>query len=270
MPPKREIIDLCSPEEKKAGPKPEKSSPRVYLQAGDAAQVIPRRGMLHIQQKDSWSCGFRNLQMLLSALVPRLPEQHPYRRNREVDCIPSLATLQHALEDSWQEGFDAVGARHFAGQAVGRSWKIGAVEVASLLAFWSMDATVVQFAETAASRQLLMPYCRAYFGREWSIDSSVSLAQAVLDQATSSASSSDASTATRNPLPLYLQWQGHSVTIIGVSGSQLSVLDPASKKPKTLSLLARRDYQILVVTPSELPAWDRAQRKRVVSALRAR
>ena len=53
----------------------------------------------HIQQNDAWSCGFRNLQMMLSAVVPLLfkdhsyYEQQPFVRDAGYVTIPSLKEL---------------------------------------------------------------------------------------------------------------------------------------------------------------------------------
>lgn len=121
----------------------------------------------HIQQKDSWSCGYRNLQMLLSALLPLLPDHHVYWNDHPRDGttieIPSLPALQHCLEESWRQGYDPAGARYYQHQIVGKSKWLGAVEVTSLLNYFGIDATVVQFIKCTSSRQLLGPFCEAYF-----------------------------------------------------------------------------------------------------------
>lgn len=221
---------------------------------------------LHYQQRDKWSCGFRNMQMVLSALLPRMRADHRYfsmdngqtgprqRRgsgggsggvNRRV---PTLYHLQSYLEHSWSDGFDPRGARHFGHRIRGRtgrsSW-IGAVEVSSLLSYFGVDSAVVQFIQTPKSRALLGDFVRSYFERKVGYDgcyaccsalsfgptamktvsplSSTQVASELMQFAAMRKSAGDGNSdvaveCCRCPVPpLYLQWEGHSVTVVGCS-----------------------------------------------------
>lgn len=97
----------------------------VYLKGND---------MLHIQQTDKWSCGFRNLQMVLSSVLPQLPPSHTYysKTASPPNCIPNVPQLQRLLERAWKEGFDPSGAQHYGRKIVHKTSKIGAVEVSTI------------------------------------------------------------------------------------------------------------------------------------------
>ena len=204
----------------------------------------------HIQQPDKWSCGFRNLQMVLSALVPTLPSSHPYfgslghiyeqlpadsmasSSSSPLLVLPSLYQLQEQLENCWREGFDSKGAEHFQHQVVGKKSQIGAVEVGFLLRYWSVDSCVIQFIKCKQSRELLPAVVYRYFQQANRLKESVlDTAAACVEWAEQERESgvqkdyrislSSSKTTARGDdatisMPLYLQWEGHSVTVVGV------------------------------------------------------
>ena len=200
--------------------------------------------LCHIKQSDKWSCGFRNLQMMLTSMIPHMPANHSFfqtiPRRQPNPAIPSLRQLQTALEDSWKEGFDPAGARHFNYTIVGRASKIGAVEVSSGLTYSGVDSTVVQFIRCRESRGMLSNFIKAYFSKSVGIDgcpfcatkpsSSQQLrsdfcAKQLLQFANVGLQIEPACDC---PLfPLYLQWEGHSVSIVGIAkDNSFLILDP--------------------------------------------
>lgn len=272
---------------------------RDVLTPGVAAPIAKKQNLtlLHIGQKDKWSCGYRNLQMLLAALVPTLPPNHEYlNRNasnfqcerQQVLCfeIPSQPELEDTLEASWQAGFDSSGAAHYNGRVCGKRKWIGAVEVWSTLVSTGVDACVVQFIRCAESRRLLGHFCAAYFASSaspsdcpfCSLRSSQSLVRMLMETASSSTNpvqrSSHSCSCPR--LPLYLQWEGHSVTIVGVESKNdggdpvnLLLMDPVKSGSRLQSSLRRgevqparlglhglrmKDCQIILASRSVLPA----------------
>ena len=224
--------------------------------------------VLHIQQRDKWSCGFRNLQMLLSFLMPNLALSHPfwnlvpihstvYATNHQTAAttkqhsnnnsirIPSVKQLQSSMEESWGKGYDTRGAAHFRHGIVGRPSKVGAVELSSLLTYYQLDSTVIQFVVCSESRSLLGRFVMAYFDRcclrcrfssscttcgETSAGGTVEiretsdiLARGILERLecdntfSNRRLDSNIEESCPNAIPpLYLQWEGHSVTIVGV------------------------------------------------------
>ena len=225
----------------------------------------------HFQQSDQWSCGFRNVQMLLSALVPKLTDRrHPYYASLQdvyqqaenvlaVESpplvLPSLEQLQQQLEECWGEGFDPKGSAHFGGKVLGKKSLIGAVEVSFLLRYWSMDTCVIQCIRHDSSRELLPLLVYRYFQRQqqrqmpnWFLSQSThDIASDCVEWAEQErrrapahrvGSSRDAMIPAANydVMPLYLQWEGHSVTIVGIEPTashwkdwNLLVLDPLKK-----------------------------------------
>jgi len=281
--------------------------------------------LLHIRQQDKWSCGFRNLQMILSALLPNLELYHPYfsdvfhilnykpkietdhstsiikkshpRSNMEkIITIPSIHQLQFHLEKSWAEGFDSKGAEHYGHQIVGKRSEIGAVEVSSLLSYFHIDSVVVQFIVCKESRSKLGKFVWAYFNKSVksyscsfckkvfasnrydgtinsefvsNVLSSRDLAQGLLHSEHTPVNlnvGDDFELCTHPLLPLYLQWEGHSVTIVGVekcaqklkdSGIEsddfnLLVFDPL-KNGKTLKQNLFEQLSIGIASNSKIP-----------------
>ncbi|KAL3911027.1 MAG: hypothetical protein SGILL_007448, partial [Bacillariaceae sp.] len=47
---------------------------KLCLESSSLASICST--VQHIQQRDQWSCGFRNLQMMLSAIIPHVPSNH--------------------------------------------------------------------------------------------------------------------------------------------------------------------------------------------------
>lgn len=222
--------------------------PDVATCAGGKKHRQSVSSVLHIKQNDKWSCGFRNLQMMLSALLPRLPAFHPFfevvpdslkRYPATAGSIPtplpSLRQLQSFLEQSWADGFDPRGAQHYNRRIVGKRSEIGAVEVSSCLSFLGIDSTVVQFIKCKESRSLLGSFVWAYFTKMAHRNGCVfcsdtaehhdhslyfpSTTECALELLRSAAvpSAEDATTESCScpVLPLYLQWEGHSVSIVG-------------------------------------------------------
>ena len=187
------------------------------------------RQPLHYTQQDKWTCGFRNLQMLISSMPTNITNTiFP-------EGIPTLHELQTSFELLWAEGFDPNGANHHNFKMVGKSGKcswIGAVEVWSYLVFRGIDATVVQFANTMRNRSAVGPFVWAYFSRlgpdcdchsgQGSRSQKVSyqytneLIQAAKQIQSSTEETPCLISCSCTLCPLYLQWSGHSVTIVGI------------------------------------------------------
>ncbi|KAG7356684.1 peptidase C78 family protein [Nitzschia inconspicua] len=266
----------------------------------------------HIQQKDQWSCGIRNLQMLLSAILPHLPASHTLFQHiplRQIAAVPTRLHLLKALERAWNDGFDAKGAQHYdytiAGKS-GRSAHIGAIEVANIFWYFGLDATVVQFIKCPESRKLLPKFVKAFFSKATALEgcsfccdndkdgppraSSKYCANSLLEYAEADMPFAMPQECSCPIIPLYLQWEGHSVSIVGVDSTEenLLVLDPlkpasqlvrnmdAAQSLQPLCLptrkLANKDTQIVLATLLPLDQAERKQYKQsgnVVTAAEA-
>mmetsp|Transcript_24929 Transcript_24929/g.37179 ORF Transcript_24929/g.37179 Transcript_24929/m.37179 type:complete len:544 (-) Transcript_24929:188-1819(-) len=245
------------------------SSPSVRTFSKESITSSSR--IIHYKQNDKWSCGFRNMQMILSALLPILQDCHPYFQKSEavlskpeanlpVDHhhhpsnkrrVPSLSQIQAFLEQSWADGFDPRGAKHYKNIIRGLKSQIGAVEVSSTLSYLQIDSVVAQFIHCHESRSLLGKFVWSYFTRKVGRDAcffcscsksshdachndddseSSFLMWSSVAQATELLRIAEVSHGNNNIeedcyycqcplLPLYLQWEGHSVTIVGIKNA---------------------------------------------------
>lgn len=188
------------------------------------------RQLIHYTQQDKWTCGFRNLQMLISSMPRKI------LNTIFPDGIPTLNELQTSFELLWAEGFDPNGANHHNSKMVGKSGKsswIGAVEVWSYLVFRGIDGTIVQFANTMRNRSAVGPFVWAYFSRlgpdcdcqsggggrgsqKVSYQYTNELIQAAKQIQSCTEETPCLTSCSCTLCPLYLQWSGHSVTIVGI------------------------------------------------------
>ena len=137
-----------------------------------------------------WGCGYRNTQMLMSALLqdPVFNESLLYH----LSCkgLPSVASLQQFIEKAWKSGFDVAGAEQLGGKLTGtRKW-IGSTEIAALLRSFHIKTKIVDFHQPTGAgntHPAMFEWIQKYFKNN----------------------------ATGSSLPLYLQHQGHSRLCIG-------------------------------------------------------
>ncbi|GLC40065.1 hypothetical protein PLESTF_000933700 [Pleodorina starrii] len=91
-----------------------------------------------------WGCGWRNIQMLGSALLLRDPALRA-ALFAGAGFVPDIASLQAWLESAWAAGFDPLGCESLGGRIQGdRKW-IGTTEAAALLRSFGVRAQIVDF-----------------------------------------------------------------------------------------------------------------------------
>jgi hypothetical protein len=243
--------------------------------------------------------------MILTSILPHLPVTHVYfrsvpRKTPTTTTIPPLHQIQQALEQCWKAGFDSDGAKHYRNKIVGQKSKIGAVEVASVLAYWGIDSSIVQFIKCRASRALLPKFVKSYFSKKLGKEacpfcsSSPMASEACAEELLQFASAAEdlqLESGCRCPLlPLYLQWEGHSVTIVGIETTpgeepQLLVFDPFKEGSRLKETLARektlkvlrlpckqlleKDIQIILLSMRSLTTGERNARRNQVNAVTA-
>ncbi|PLW30466.1 hypothetical protein PCASD_19178 [Puccinia coronata f. sp. avenae] len=172
----------------------------------------------------AWGCGYRNLQMLFSAMLARpsfharlashpllstTPTASSSSSSSSSHTILSILQWQLIIQDAWRTGFDPDGAAHFAGKLVGKKQWIGTTEVYVALSRLGIRCQIVDFPGPSGpngQHTKLIQWVENYF---------------------QSASSSQAD-----------HHKGHSRTIIGVERTRqgetlLLVLDPANVGPAT-------------------------------------
>ena len=261
--------------------------------AGATAPPTAISTLQHIQQKDKWSCGYRNVQMMLSAIIPHLPSNHivfqRIPRRQPNPSIPNVLNMQQGLEQAWKEGFDPKGAQHYNYKLINSKSKIGAVEAANLLWYYGLDATVVQFIYCDESRRLLPKFIRAYFSKVIGQEGCpfcpdcVQSSYCVIGLLEMSSSSLMDDIINTTPscdcplLPIYLQWEGHSVSIVGIDddGETLLVFDPLKQGNQihttnalrlSSKILMKKDTQIIHCTLRSISNDDRSRNKNAGAA----
>jgi hypothetical protein len=226
--------------------------------------------------------------MILSSILSNLPSDHILLRNVESKTIPSIEELQTFMELAWKEGFDPTGCKHFKGKIIGKQSKVGAMEISSVLSFLRLDCAVVQFIVCDESRSLLGPFVWEYFLRRNGCQSCnicraepsscVSLARDLLEWTGKDPNYAN-ETCHHPVLPLYLQWEGHSVNIVGIERCEtaynLIVFDPMRRWISThdheskwfqhlrlsTQVTQRKDCQIVMCSAMHLDKAEWTRRK---------
>ncbi|XP_055330972.1 zinc finger-containing ubiquitin peptidase 1-like [Paramacrobiotus metropolitanus] len=213
-----------------------------------------------------WSCGYRNAQMLISAMlsIPRCKEQW---RARLGSCfVPSILYLQQLMQQAWNAGWDPQGNTEHRGEIIGSKNWLGPIDLYSMLMNLGIECQITFFVH-ATSREgphpELFRWCQEHF----------------------------ANRSNRNVLPIYLQHAGHSRTIAGIEvmkngGQNFIIFDPSTKKEKarnttigkgkwlgyhfrrSLSTVNKARYEVLhltgnILTPAEIERCKQSSRSGV-------
>lgn len=172
----------------------------------------------------TWSCGYRNLQMLIGHLLLQAGLQHIFG-----GIVPDIPSLQAELERLWRLGYDPEGCAQLGGSVLGTKKWIGTSEACVLLRGQGVRCNIVAFRGRGGSSSTGCSSDGCGLGREAGPDCAAS---ALMERAMNHFGSG--SPGSVQP-PLYLQHDGHSRTVVGVQrrrepGGQctdfLLVLDP--------------------------------------------
>ena len=223
---------------------------------------------LHYQQNDNYSCGYRNLQMMISSMLPAVRSVFP-------DGVPSVHEIQTTTEQLWKQGVDEESAKFHNYTLVGKTGKgahIGTIEAWAYLTYLGVDAAVVQFLDK--NRAMVGDFIWNYFAKMavgpdgCSCFDDVTIVQPEAPPiVVPSLSSFEYGCRLFNTRPvnggdstlrssctcalpsLYLQWEGHSITVAGIrkikstDGSppsfNLIVLDPHQRGALTKAHLEK-------------------------------
>lgn len=237
-----------------------------------AAASMPSLGAM---PRDNWSCGYRNIQMLIGHLLSR-PNGKGGWPGLFGGMVPNVMSLQAELQALWASGYDPEGRQHFGGSVLGTKRWIGTSEACVLLRGQSVRCNIVAFRSGTAeavpgldclnAASAVMERCIRHFAD--GVDTAM---QNVLHGRCGVVMSSQP--------PLYLQHDGHSRTVVGVQRRHesngacsdfLLVLDPglgqqgfedfmsASSrghgwekfvKRSSAPLKRKAEYELLIVNP---------------------
>ncbi|KAI5477864.1 zinc finger with UFM1-specific peptidase domain protein [Pseudohyphozyma bogoriensis] len=147
-----------------------------------------------------WGCGYRNAQMIYSSLLhmPCYAHLPSSSDSGGLPAIPTIPEFQSIIEMAWKCGYDPPGAAHFKGRLRGSRKWIGTTEVYVALTFLGIRTKIFDFPKNKKG-----------------------------DQGTNEVL-----------VPLYLQHDGHSRTVVGVdrgkNGDWLLIFDPSKSPNKHL------------------------------------
>lgn len=229
---------------------------------------------LHYQQNDNWSCGYRNLQMMISSMLPAARAVFP-------TGVPSIHEIQSTMEQMWKKGFDLESAQHHKYSLVGKTSQIafiGTLEAWGYLSFLGVDAAIVQFVNKEANRAMIGDFIWNYFAKRVGPDGCSCIDDVTIVQPGSPPIAvpllssfeygcrlfntrpvNDCDSTLRSSctcaLPsLYLQWEGHSITVVGI------------RKMKNTNESSPPTFNLIVFDPHVRGAQTKAQLEKGVDA----
>lgn len=187
-----------------------------------------------------WDCGYRNIQMLFSCLL-----YHPVSTSileqagiREVPSIPEIAA---GIESAWRNGFDPEGCASFGGTLTDKEVWIGATETFVFCRSLNLNAFVTDFeTPTQAERKQMFQWIYKHF------EQSCARRNCSLHLPRKARAVPKAIVC-----PIFCQWQGHSVTIVGAEKTTsgdifLVVLDPSRAFHKSIAENRRHDPSLFL------------------------
>ncbi|KAG8968290.1 hypothetical protein FRB90_010829, partial [Tulasnella sp. 427] len=186
--------------------------------------------------------------MAATALTTQ-PYQRSYFAMLESDprCPPGIRNLQRWIESAWKEGYDTVGAQQLKHRLVGTTKWIGTGEIYVALTWKGIPCELVDFPKSKYSRNhdtamALIHWVVEYFS------SSTSPSQAPPPSGPPNSSPDgqhDPQITMSNHMPIILQHNGHSRSIVGFEltksgATNLLIFDPAKsiKEPLRKAALA--------------------------------
>ncbi|BEI80265.1 hypothetical protein CcaverHIS002_0107940 [Cutaneotrichosporon cavernicola] len=209
----------------------------------ETSRAVLTRHAVHIKGvfgfDGSWGCGYRNAEMTIASLL-MLPNS-PYTSLFSGDGEPGIRAIQEWINEAWRERYDLPGRAQFKGEIMGTSKWIGPSDLYAMFSYLGVPCTIYDFpkpsdrpiptkANPEPSYALLLRWVQQYFEADDSdLDEDGDANSDDLLRPTSPVRISDR-------LPLMLQHNGHSRTIVGYEVDlrgqvKLLLLDPG----KTIS-----------------------------------
>ncbi|KAF9355783.1 hypothetical protein BGX26_006133 [Mortierella sp. AD094] len=222
--------------------------------------------VLFIQSDQSdrgWGCGYRNLQMMLSYVVNQTAvhcedvhgTSHRVSASRLISHpIPTISELQQQLEFAWKSGFDPPGAQQLGHKVVESKKWIGTTEVWSVLSSLGIRCSMLDFHTPTGpkgSHPAMLSAIYNYFRTPvWS----PLAAPAMMSFRDYLQLDSEQKIYQTAKPPIYIQYQGHSRTIVGIevltTGElNLLVFDPGRWLHKAIPTL-REETISKILTPT--------------------
>ncbi|KIK98829.1 hypothetical protein PAXRUDRAFT_823439 [Paxillus rubicundulus Ve08.2h10] len=204
----------------------------------------------------SWGCGYRNFLMACAALVDQQIESL-YFPLLEDPLPPGVRNLQRWIETAWKQGYDDIGAKELDHKLVGTKKFIGTGELYVAFTSRRIPCVLVDFSLGNSRNGFteLTDWVVGYFSDSFKRQGNVN---DVLRHATPVVAT--------DKMPVIMQYEGHSVTIVGYELAKngvvnLLVFDPSRKPDKNLrqAALAGPSNVTWTASSSPLPEMLRSQ-----------
>ncbi|PPQ78523.1 hypothetical protein CVT25_011795 [Psilocybe cyanescens] len=194
--------------------------------------VLCYENVVHVNREPwdaSWGCGYRNFLMACTSLVNQT-QQPLYFPRLDSPLSPSIRNLQIWIEAAWKEGFDDEGRRELKKLVNTKKW-IGTSDLWVAFVFRGIPAELVDFdlgtkSQEKASDQIIVNWVVNYFTPN----------QPSPEPADAYESLKISPIITSDKMPLILQHNGHSRTVVGYETDKngitnLLVFDPSYCPP---------------------------------------
>ncbi|KAI0256488.1 peptidase family C78-domain-containing protein [Lactifluus subvellereus] len=171
-----------------------------------------------------WGCGYRNFMMACAALMDQRI-QPAYSSLLGAPTLPGVNNLKVWIEEAWGRGYDPEGAQGLKGKLVGHTKWIGTAELYVAFTYRGVPSLLADFTISDGNLTPLIDWIKRYFDTHTQDHSTVSV-QERWRAATS--------VVITDRMPIILQHQGHSRTIVGYEitrdgTTNLLAFDPSTR-----------------------------------------
>ncbi|KAI0374736.1 DUF1671-domain-containing protein [Pilatotrama ljubarskyi] len=177
----------------------------------------------------TWGCGYRNYLMACAALMDQ-QWQPMYFPLLDAPTPPGILNLQELLEEAWRHGFDEEGAQQLQHKLVGTDKWIGTADLYVAFTYRGIPAQLVDFNDLRGGVEPLMQWIYNYFSGGDPRANSATVGEALRGARAVNVT---------DKLPIILQYQGHSQTIVGCErvkngAIKLLTFDPSGHIPSSI------------------------------------
>ncbi|EIW60199.1 uncharacterized protein TRAVEDRAFT_164804 [Trametes versicolor FP-101664 SS1] len=187
---------------------------------------------VHIQAEGwdrMWGCGYRNYLMACAALMAQ-QRQPMYFPLLDTPTPPGIRNLQVLLEEAWKNSFDEEGAEQLHYKLVETTKWIGTADLNVAFTYRGIPANLADFSDLKKGVDPLLQWIYNYFSGGDPQPKSTTVGEALRGARP---------VIVTDKLPIVLQYQGHSRTIVGCERAKngsinLLEFDPSKRIPSNI------------------------------------
>ncbi|KZP23665.1 hypothetical protein FIBSPDRAFT_452708 [Athelia psychrophila] len=193
-----------------------------------------------------WGCGYRNFLMACTALMEQ-PVQPMYFALLDDASPPSVRNLQHLIESAWREGYDRDGARDLKHKLAGTTKWIGTAELYTAFTYRRIPCALVDFDLKKQDKD------RAVKGViNWVVNYFSPPILGKVKTSIDDALRGAAPVVCTDKMPLILQHDGHSRTIVGYEVDRRGVVNLLTFCPSRLIPKPLRKLGLAALSPASV------------------